>query len=64
MVFAMPSSRPVIYTPAEGAGYIYEMLVSLRKIALMNQQVLLAHMLDLAAAEAKAQADQETSLPG
>ena len=59
----MPTQRPVIYTPAQGAAYIYEMLVSLRKIALQNQQVLLAHMLDLSAAEAKSQADQDTSLP-
>jgi len=64
MVFTMPTAHPVIYTPAQGAAYIYEMLVCLRKIAVQNDQVLLAHMLDLAAAEAKVQADQETSLPG
>ena len=64
MVFAMPSPLPAAYTPAQGAAYIHDMLVSLRKIALLNQQELLAHMLDLAAAEAKTQADHETALPG
>ena len=60
----MPTARPVIYTPAEGAAYIYEMLVCLKKIAMQNNQLLLAHMLDLATTEARAQADQDTSLPG
>lgn len=49
--------------PSETARYTHEMLESLRKIALQQGQGLLAHLLELAAMEAKAQADQETALP-
>lgn len=42
--------------PKETAAYTKEMLDSLRKIALQQNQHLLAHLLDLAALEAKAQA--------
>jgi len=51
----------------ETALYTKEMLESLRKIALQQNQQLLAHLLELAAVEAKAQSelqDQETLLPG
>jgi hypothetical protein len=53
-------------TPAETARYTAEMIESLRKIALKQGQLLLAHFLELAAFEAKAQANQdhETRLPG
>jgi hypothetical protein len=53
--------------PAETAQYTKEILESLRKIALQQKQVLLAHLLELAVVEAKtlAQAqDQETRFPG
>jgi hypothetical protein len=60
----MPQPRPVAYTPTEGASYTLDMLVSLRKIALQQGQTVLAHLLYLAAVEAKVQADQDTSLPG
>jgi len=54
--------------PAETALYTYEMLESLRKIALQQGQNLLAHLLNLAAMEAKVQSgqgsDQDTALPG
>ncbi len=52
-------------TPCETARYTAEMIESLRKIALKQGQVMLAHFLELAALEAKAQAaqDQETRLP-
>ena len=60
----MPQPHLVAYTPSEGANYVYDMLVSLRKIALQQGQTILAHLLYLAAVEAKVQADQDTSLPG
>jgi hypothetical protein len=53
--------------PTETAQYTKETLESLRKIALQQKQVLLAHLLELAVVEAKtlAQAqDQETRFPG
>ncbi|HEY0283435.1 MAG TPA: hypothetical protein VGC27_12525 [Rhizomicrobium sp.] len=53
--------------PAETAQYTKETLESLRKIALKQKQVLLAHLLELAAVEAKALAQsqsQETRFPG
>jgi hypothetical protein len=53
--------------PADTAQYTYDMLESLRKIALQQGQALLAHLLNLAAMEAKAQSvqpDQDTALPG
>ena len=63
----MPPQRPAgtsNLTPVETARYTQEMLESLKKIALRQKQCLLAHLLDLAALEAKAQGDQETSFPG
>ena len=60
----MPQPRLAAYTPTQGASYAYDMLVSLRKIALQQGQTVLAHLLYLAAVEAKVQADQDTSLPG
>ena len=53
--------------PHETARYTKEMLESLRKIALQQDQRLLAHMLELAALEAKNHCDpddHETLLPG
>ena len=59
---------PGLMKPAETALYTYEMLESLRKIALHQGQNLLAHLLNLAAMEAKVQSgqdsDQDTALPG
>jgi len=55
-----------VLSPAETAQYTKEMLDSLRKMALAQGQALLAHFLELAALEAKAQAAvqaQETRLP-
>jgi hypothetical protein len=52
---------------AETARYTKEMLESLRKIALQQEQLLLAHLLDLAALEARVQGEsqaQETLFPG
>ena len=61
-------SRPPLppFTPVESARYTREMLESLRKIALGQGHDLLAHLLELAALEAKSIADQtqETRLPG
>ncbi len=61
-----PASPPAPLTPAETARYTRDLLESLRKIALGQGQTLLAHLLGLAAMEAKALADQaqETRLPG
>jgi hypothetical protein len=53
--------------PAETAQYTKETLESLRKIALQQRQVLLAHLLELAVVEAKALSksqSQETRFPG
>jgi len=44
--------------PAESARYTRDMLESLRKIAAGQQQTLLAHLLGLAAVEARFLADQ------
>ena len=63
----MPSSLLSGFSPAETARYTEEMLGSLSRIALRQGQSLLAHLLDLAAVEAKIQsdqADQDTALPG
>jgi hypothetical protein len=63
----MPSSPLVGFSPAETARYTEEMLESLSRIALRQGQPLLAHLLDLAAVEAKIQsyhADHDTELPG
>jgi len=53
--------------PAQSAQYTTEMLESLKKIALRQNQRLLAHLLDLAAIEAKSlvvSQDHETLFPG
>ena len=53
--------------PVETALYTKDTLESLRKIALQQRQLLLAHLLELAVVEAKALGkaqDQETRLPG
>ena len=53
-------------TPADTARYTHDLIESLRKMASGQGHALLAHLLDLAATEAKylaAQA-QETRLPG
>ena len=53
--------------PIQSAQYTTEMLESLKKIALRQNQHLLAHLLDLAAIEARSLAesqDQETLFPG
>ena len=61
----MPTQRLDGLSPGETAHYTYEMLESLRKLALSQNQDLLAHLLSLAALEAKSQAEaQETALPG
>jgi len=64
------SPRPlphVVLAPAETARYTRDLIESLRKIALQQGQSLLAHLLGLAAMEAKALSDgdyaQETRLP-
>ena len=54
-------------SPAETAQYTKDTLESLRKIALQQRQVLLAHLLELAVVEAKALSQaqsQETRFPG
>jgi hypothetical protein len=51
----LPGPRP---TPPETARYTREMLESLRKIAASQNQGLLAHLLNLAAIEAKHLGDQ------
>jgi hypothetical protein len=60
-----PAVPPAVLTPHETARYTADMIESLRKIALKQGQLLLAHFLELAALEAKAQAsqDQDTRLP-
>lgn len=54
------------FSPVHTAAYTYDMLESLRKIAIQQGQDLLAHLLLLASLEAKSlrdQSDQDTSLP-
>lgn len=46
--------------PSESAQYTKDMLESLRKIAIQQRQPLLAHLLDLAALEAKTLGDVES----
>jgi hypothetical protein len=61
-----PGSQPGAITPEETARYTAELIESLKKIALRQGQALLAHLLDLAALEAKSLAKgqaQETRLP-
>jgi len=48
-----PGLPPTPVTPQDSARYTREMLESLRKIALGQGQVTLAHLLGLAAMEAK-----------
>jgi len=71
----MPQPLSDSFSPAETARYTLEMLESLRKIAVRQRQGLLAHLLDLASAEARIQTreceaihpgsvPQETELPG
>ena len=57
---------PPPLTPAETARYTRDLLESLRRIALGQGQGLLAHLLGLAAMEAKALGDQlqDTLPPG
>ena len=50
---------PTHMGPKETAAYTKEMLDSLRKIALQQNQHLLAHLLELAALEAKALSEAE-----
>ncbi|MDE2629961.1 MAG: hypothetical protein KGM97_03120 [Alphaproteobacteria bacterium] len=53
--------------PAQTALYTRDTLESLRKIALQQKQILLAHLLELAAIEAKSLGtghNQDTRLPG
>lgn len=64
-LIVMPQPLSAGFSPAESARYTLEMLESLRRIAVKQHQSLLAHLLGLAAMEAKTQAEaQETSLPG
>jgi hypothetical protein len=61
-----PGSQPPAITPQDTARYTAELIESLKKIALQQGQGLLAHLLDLAALEAKSLAKgqaQETRLP-
>jgi hypothetical protein len=63
----MPLPSLTGFSPAETARYTEEMLDSLSRIAIRQGQSLLAHLLTLAAVEAKIQSnqgDQETALPG
>jgi uncharacterized protein (DUF2141 family) len=53
-------------TPAQTAKYTVELIETLRKIASQQGQILLAHFLEIAAFEARAQAStqaQDTRLP-
>lgn len=61
-----PDPPPGPITPADTARYTAELLDSLRKMALKQEQVMLAHFLELAAVEARAQMNlhaQDTRLP-
>jgi hypothetical protein len=63
----MPSPSLIGFSPVETARYTEEMLESLSRIAIRQGQSLLAHLLALAAVEAKiqsTQADHETAFPG
>ncbi len=60
-------SVPKAPGPSETARYTKEMLESLKKIAVQQNQQLLAHLLDLAALEAKSLGDtqrHDTLFPG
>ncbi len=61
-----PDPPPGPISPADTARYTADLLDSLRKMAMKQEQVLLAHFLELALVEARAQAnrqDQDTRLP-
>jgi hypothetical protein len=61
-----PGQKPEPITPRETAMYTADLVESLRKIALKQDQPLLAHLLELVAVEAKSLAngqDQDTRLP-
>ena len=61
-----PGQKPEPITPRETAMYTADLVESLRKIALKQDQPLLAHLLELAAVEAKSLArdqGQDTRLP-
>jgi hypothetical protein len=65
---SVPNLHPDVRIPypSETAQYTREMLESLKKIAVQQHQHLLAHLLDLAALEAKSLGkgqDQEILLP-
>jgi len=64
---SVPSAQITKLPPAESARYSKDLIESLRKIALQQGHGLLAHLLGLAALEAKALAErdyaQETRLP-
>jgi hypothetical protein len=68
MIPLQSGNRPLLEMgPAETAQYTKDTLESLRKIALQQGQVLLAHLLELAVVEAKALAkaqSHETRFPG
>lgn len=62
----MPQLTLTGLSPLQTAAYTHDMLESLRKIAVQQQQDLLAHLLLLASLEAKSistQDDHEISLP-
>jgi hypothetical protein len=49
----LPAAPGRLISPAESARYTAEMLETLRKIALQQGQPMLAHLLELAQAEAR-----------
>ena len=67
MPMRTPLPAPRVPAPHESALYTWDMLETLKKIALQQNQHLLAHLLDLAAMEAKTlgeSQDQDTLFPG
>jgi hypothetical protein len=64
---SLPQSQIIQLDPAETARYSRDLIESLRKIALQQGHSLLAHLLGLAALEAKALGDgdyaHDTRLP-
>ena len=59
---SLPNAHSGPVPPAQTAEYTADLLVSLRKIALRQNQEFLAHLLQLAILEARSQA-QDTRLP-
>jgi hypothetical protein len=57
----VPSMTPPAASPAETARYTRELLESLRKIAMRQNQELLAHLLELARFEAQSLASPATT---